>query len=156
MGRVAQRRKAIRNRKRALVDRVLKAIIVELRAILKRVAPGYYQRFPNAGRPCHSCAFNPSTDSWQGFDTTVSGLMKSIWEDRPFYCHENIPWKKPVQDWTPEDHRHFKEHARLCSGFAILLCPEANREAKNALVKVARAHGPELREAVEIGAIDVV
>ena len=149
MGRASARRRERQDRKRVLLDRVLRAIIAELRVILKRVAPGYYERFPNAGRPCHTCAFNPSTDNWQGFDATVSGLMKSIWHDNPFYCHENIPWKKPTEDWTPEDHRQFKEHAQLCSGFAMLLCPEANREAKAVLVKVAKANGKELAGVVE-------
>jgi hypothetical protein len=133
------------------VNRILKTLIVELRAILKRVAPAYYARFPNAGRPCHSCAFNPSTDSWEGFDTTINGLLKCIHDDRPFYCHEGIPWKKPATEWTPEDFAQFKAHAKLCSGFAILLGPEANRDAKTALLKVAKDHGPELREAVERG-----
>jgi hypothetical protein len=139
------------DRKRDVLNRVLKALIVELRKILKRVAPGYYRRFPNAGRPCHTCAFNPATDNDQGFDSTIGGLMRCIYDDQPFYCHENIPWKKPTEEWTPEDHRHFKEHAQLCSGFAILLCPDANRDAKRALIKVARSHRAELNEVVEAG-----
>jgi hypothetical protein len=108
------------DRKRDVLNRVLKALIVELRKILKRVAPGYYRRFPNAGRPCHTCAFNPATDN-----------------DR--------------EHSVEEDHRHFKEHAQLCSGFAILLCPDANRDAKRALIKVARSHRAELNEVVEAG-----
>jgi hypothetical protein len=154
VGRVARLRRNAIERKREIVNRTLKAFVVELRAILKRVAPMHYQEFPNAGRPCHSCAFNPATDNWQGFDTTVNGLMKCVLENQPFYCHENIPWKKPIEEWTTEDHRQFKEHAQLCSGFAILLRPDANADAKRALLKVAKEHGRELREVVESGRLD--
>jgi len=134
-----------------LVDRILKRVIVEFRAILKRVAPAHYERFPNAGRPCHSCAFNPSTDGWQGFDTTVNGLLKCVLNDQPFYCHEGIPWKKPIADWTADDHRQLRDHKQLCAGFAILLEPEANTEAKRVILAVAREHGPELSAAVRAG-----
>lgn len=134
MGRASRRKSMTKAEKRTLVNRVLRAFIGELRVILRRVAPSFYQRYPNATRPCHSCAFNPGTDDWQGFDTTANGLMKAIRDDRPFYCHENIPWKKPIAEWTTEDHRHFKEHGKLCAGFAAI---QGDPETKLAFMRAA-------------------
>ncbi len=135
---------------RTLVNRVLRLFMVELRAIFKRCSKPYYKRFPKAGRPCLTCAFNPSTDSWQGWDKTSYGLMCSIRDDNPFYCHENIPWKTPVKDWTLEQHKHFIENRKLCSGWAVAYSDPA---AKMAFIKAAtKAQGLDLASCAIPGA----
>jgi hypothetical protein len=124
---------------RRLVNRVLRGFIQELRAIFKRVAPERYRQFPNAARCCHTCAFNPSTDNWYGWDKTAYELMKAIRDHRPFYCHENLPWRTPVSDWTREEIQHFMEHRKLCGGFAAIQGDPKTREAF--IVAALRAQG---------------
>lgn len=114
---------------RRLVSRVLRIFMQELRAILKRRAPEHFKQFPNARRPCHTCAFNPSTDTWKGWDTTANGLQKSIHANQPFYCHEDIPWRKPVAEWTAEDHQQFEANKKLCAGFAAIVGDPATKDA---------------------------
>ena len=114
---------------RRLVTRVLRLFMQELRAILKRRAPEHYTQFPNAPRPCHTCAFNPSTDKWQGWDTTANGLQKSIHANQPFYCHEGIPWRKPIAEWTAADLQQFEEHKKMCAGFAAIVGDPQTKDA---------------------------
>ncbi len=86
-GKQARRQRSIRV---AEMRRILRLYIGELRGILKRRAPSLYRRFPNMIRPCHSCAFNPATDSWQGFEKTALGHQKALATDAPFYCHQGM------------------------------------------------------------------
>ncbi|MCH7890995.1 MAG: hypothetical protein IH921_05775 [Gemmatimonadetes bacterium] len=99
---------------------VLRLFMRELRSIFKRRSRAYYVKFPDAGRPCKTCAFNPATDDWNGWDTTAYGVMKAIRDDTPFYCHEGIPWKTPIEEWTPEQIKHFEETRQLCSGWVLV------------------------------------
>lgn len=88
-----------RQRKELEVRKILRAFVWELRKILKRVGPGVYRRCPNMRRPCSTCAFNPSTDSWQGADATAFNLHEAISKDQVFYCHENM--QKGPGGWDP-------------------------------------------------------
>lgn len=115
-----------------MVFKVLRLFVKELRLIFRRRKAEYYEQFPNAARCCETCAFNPSTDDWEGADKTAYSLMRAIRDDAPFYCHENIPWKKDQKAWTPQDHRHFKENAKLCAGYALVT---SDPGAKLAFVK---------------------
>ena len=84
-----------KRRRRAELRRYVQAFmasyIAELRAILKRAWPDYERRHPDTRGPCHTCAFNPSTDTWPGFERTVFSLMDAIRKEQPFYCHEHMP-----------------------------------------------------------------
>jgi hypothetical protein len=66
-----------------LVKRFCEGYIRRLRKILKRNPP--------KDRPCSHCAFNPKTDSEVGFLSTVWSLMQAAMNDRPFFCHRNMP-----------------------------------------------------------------
>lgn len=121
-------------RGRRFVKRMLRAFIDELRAVLKRVGPDLYRKFPDAPRPCHTCAFNPATDGWQGADMTAYTLMEAIRDGRPFYCHENIPWEKPTELWTTEEIQHYMQHRKLCAGYAAVA---GEPETKTAFVRAA-------------------
>ena len=83
----------------AYVKRFMAAYIAELRSILKRAWPNYARRHPDTRGPCHSCAFNPGTDTWTGFEKTVFGLMNAIRKRQPFYCHERLPTDPTSGDW---------------------------------------------------------
>jgi hypothetical protein len=137
---------------------VLNAFIVELRVILRRVAPEYYRLFPNAGKPCHTCAFNPATDDWRGSETTANTLMQCLRDDQPFHCHEGIPWTKPVEEWTAEEIQHYMRNRKLCAGYAIVSSTvgNANRDAKLAFLRGAvKADAKDLASACIPGAGDV-
>lgn len=121
-GKVAKRE---RRRKDRSVHELLHAFVVELRRILRRRAPAHYARFPNARRPCHSCAFNPATDAWKGADTTAFALQKAIASDQPFYCHE--PFERTADGWKFD-----RQKAVLCGGYAIVA---GDPETKRAFVR---------------------
>src|SRR3990167_6973251 len=131
--------KALDHKERVLVTRTLQAFVQGLRAILKRVGPHYYKQYPTAGRPCQTCAFNPSTDRWQGAESTAMTLAESIKADRPFYCHDGIPWDKPIEVWTAAERADFIRNRKLCAGYAVVTSTigGANRQAKAAFAKAA-------------------
>ena len=85
-----QKAKRARDRK-AYVRRFLATYLALLREILKRAWPAYVRGHPDTSGPCHSCAFNPGTDTWPGFEKTAMGLMEAIQKAQPFYCHEHLP-----------------------------------------------------------------
>ncbi len=89
-----------RQRKHLEVRKLLQAFMGELRTILKRVGPAVYRRFPNTPRPCATCAFNPSTDTWPGADATAYALWQAIAKDEPFYCHKNMQ-RRPGGGYDP-------------------------------------------------------
>lgn len=101
-------------RARAYIRRWCVAYIGRMRAILKRTWPDLKQKFPNHRSPCHTCAFNPATDSWPGFEKTVTGLMFAIEDGKPFYCHDKMPQDDDGQ-WQMDP-----DHAQLCTGWAAL------------------------------------
>lgn len=86
-------------RSQIVVRRVLGLFMAELRGIFKRHAGVYYRRFPDAPRPCHTCAFNPSTDRMRGADTTAVHMMNALRDGRPFFCHARLPYTK-AEGWT--------------------------------------------------------
>jgi hypothetical protein len=65
------------------VRRFCRLYIEGLRKILKANPP--------KESPCHSCAFAPKTDSWQGFESTIWHLIQAATGEKPFYCHRNMP-----------------------------------------------------------------
>lgn len=115
---------------RALVERVLQRFMHHLRVILKRNAPAVIATFPDCRRPCHTCAFNQSTDRWKGWDSTAYGLMRAIAADQPFYCHEPFNrTKKTHGDWIYDPAK-----AYLCAGYAMVI---RDPEAKLAFTRAA-------------------
>ena len=85
-----QHKKKRRDERRRYVQRFMAPYIAELRQILRRAWPEYERRHPDTRGPCHTCAFNPSTDTWPGFEKTVFGLLETIRKGAPFYCHEHL------------------------------------------------------------------
>jgi hypothetical protein len=92
-GEAVSRTKRERRQQKAELLALLRAVIHRLRRILKSEAPAHYSRFPDARRPCHSCAFNPGTDHDRGFDATVVHLVDALLAGRPFFCHEPLPYE---------------------------------------------------------------
>jgi hypothetical protein len=116
-----------RGRDRAVIE-LLHGFVVELRRILRRRSPDYYRRFPDARRPCHTCAFNPATDSWKGAENTAFALQKAIAADEPFYCHE--PFERTADGWKFD-----REKAVLCGGYAAVV---GDPDTKRAFVRSIR------------------
>lgn len=108
---------------RLFVRRVCRQFLRNLRAIYVRVAPEMAKRFPKARKPCHSCAFNPSTDRWQGMESTAWKLAQAIRHDQPFYCHENLPYMRGF-GWIP-----VKKKLRLCASWATIMNDPAVKTA---------------------------
>ena len=74
-----RRHKAKRlDERRRYVQRFMATYIAELRQILRRAWPAYERSHPGTPGPCHTCAFNPCTDTWPGFEKTAFGLMKGM------------------------------------------------------------------------------
>ena len=103
------------------LSRFLRSYVRVLRRILKR---------RGAPRPpCHTCAFNPATDDWRGFEKTMVNLMESIHHGRPFVCHEGLP-RDPTGQWCLRT----GEMPPLCAGYeAIKDDPETKRAALEVL-----------------------
>lgn len=117
----------MKRKDRELVNRVLRRFVRILRGVLKSRGPEIYARFPNARRPCHTCAFNPSTDNWKGWDSTAYDLMRAIARDQPFYCHE--PFERTKDGWKFDPAK-----ASLCGGWAAVYGDPA---AKTAFMRAA-------------------
>lgn len=97
-------------------------IVGSLRRLLKVRAPAYYAAQPDAPRPCHTCAFNPATDTHRGFDATIMAFSEAVVRDQTFYCHDNLP-KDPVAGWLFDPRT-----AVPCAGWLIVKDgPEAAR-----------------------------
>jgi hypothetical protein len=111
-----------RQQMRRHVSAVLHAFILELRRIFKRAAPEQYRRFPNQRRPCHSCAFNPATDSWVGADATANNLRLALEQDEPFYCHQNMPIRNGCYDPTGVE-------LEFCAGWLVILGEPDTKDA---------------------------
>ena len=116
---------------RAYIRRWCEIYISELRVILKSAWPDVMRRFPHHESPCHTCAFNPSTDSWPGFENTVTGLMFAIEEDRPFYCHDGH--RLTSYGWLVDPRK-----AKLCAGYAAIA---AEPKLKAVAARTLRAAG---------------
>ena len=94
---------------RVWIRKWCKAYIARLRAILKRTWPGR----PDGRSPCHTCAFNPGTDAWPGFESTVTNLMFAIEDGNPFYCHDGH--RKTEHGWLVDPAK-----AQLCAGYEAI------------------------------------
>ena len=113
---------------RAFIRRWSAAYIALLRGMLKRAWPIR----PSQRPPCDTCAFNPDTDSWPGFETTVTGLMFAIEGDKPFYCHKGHPR-------TPTGWRLDPATAQLCVGYeAAATDPDIKAAAAKAMRGIGR------------------
>lgn len=118
-----------------LIRAIFRNFIGRLRVIRDRNAPAYFGDNPEASRECATCAFEPSTDGWQGFDATMMHLQKAIAEDRPFFCHHGMTYVKG-HGWIPplkinSDGRTTEDTTkmRLCVGWWIVFQDPATREA---------------------------
>lgn len=99
------------NPERRFVRRFCELYIQKLRELLKKNPP--------KDSPCSTCAFAPRTDSWEGFDATIWGLIQAVMHRRPFYCHKNM--KTVDGEYKPD-----LSKAIPCAGYeAIRHCPEA-------------------------------
>ena len=110
-------------------DLFLRAFMRRARALYDRLAPGIFARFPNSGRPCVSCALNPETDAWEGWDSTAFGLMQAVEHCQPFLCHKA---RLVSGQYVPKQ--------RLCAGFSVLLAdlPAARRAICEAAIDAAQ------------------
>jgi hypothetical protein len=108
---------------RAIVRRLCETAIAGYRAVLKEYSAPTYARWPTARRPCHTCAFNPGTDAWDGFDSTVLNLAAAIAKGEPFYCHENLP--RINGQWYPTPGL---KGMQLCAGWAVIMRQPATKE----------------------------
>lgn len=122
-----KRAKAARRGPTTEVNRILRNALERLRAIFRRRAPVLFEAHPEWRRPCHSCAFVPSTDAWKGWDTTVLNLVQALEQGVPFWCHEPLP--RGGDGWTWE-----ADKARVCMGWAAIV---ADRGAKLAFVRAS-------------------
>lgn len=109
----------------------LHQFVRELRAILKRRAPAQRAQFPNQRPPCHTCAFNPQTDSWRGADATAFALLRALEEDQPFYCHE--PFERTKTGWVFD-----RDKAILCAGYGMVI---GDPDVKQAFVRALHDPG---------------
>ena len=122
-----------RSKGRDYVRRWCEAYIALLREMFKRDWPATKKDFPQHRPPCHTCALNPGTDSWPGFEKTVTNLMFAIEDGKPFYCHEGHPQTKSGE-WILD-----LPKAKLCAGFAVVANdPNLKEVALKALRKVGR------------------
>lgn len=90
----AQRAKRERQRRRKLkitMRALMEAFIGDVRAIFKREILARQADAPKLRPPCHTCALNPATDAWDGFDATMLRLGACLESGSPFYCHEPLP-----------------------------------------------------------------
>ena len=125
-----------RARKAAQADYVagfFREYIRALRAVLKRrgLAAARGQR------PCSTCAFNPSTDRWPGFQTTMLGLLQAIEAGRPFYCHKGLPRDAKTRQWYWDPR---KPKPAECAGWRAIADDPATQRA--AVVALQRAGKP--------------
>ena len=116
---------------RAYIGRFLRTYIGVLRGILKRRAPDLPA---DARRPCHSCAFNPSTDTLPGFEKTMLGLIRSLDTGEPFYCHEGLPTDPATGEWYYDPREPLP--ARCAGWEAIADDPDAKRAGVRAIATV--------------------
>ena len=106
--------------KREFVRRFCVGYMRRLREILKRNPP--------KDSPCASCAFAVKTDRWVGFMSTIWHLIQAVTNDRPFYCHRNMP--KRNGNYQPDPTNMIP-----CANYeAIRACPEVQEALKEAAV----------------------
>ena len=119
---------------RAYIRRWCEEYIALLREMLKSAWPAIKKDFPQHSPPCHSCAFNPGTDSWPGFEKTALGLMFAIKDDTPFYCHEGFS-QDDDGEWVFDPAK-----AQLCAGYAAVANdPNLKAAALKAVRKAGRS-----------------
>jgi hypothetical protein len=111
---------------RRLVHRIMLAFMREVQSVFRRHAPAYYRANPDARRPCHSCAFNPRTNGWKGMDVTADNLRKSLANGTTFSCHQGLPWRTPMHEWTDEQLRKVLLDPTPCAGYSV--CMQAPAE----------------------------
>ena len=75
----------------------------------------------------------PSTDGWEGNDTTALGLRDAIEKGAPFYCHEGMEIVNGEYDPMTA------KELRLCGGWAVVQSDPTVRQAfVRAALKVGR------------------
>ena len=141
-GRQARKRRGEETKR--YVRGFLESHIRVLRGILKRRAP----TLPADVRsPCHTCAFNPSTDTWLGFETTVLGLLEAIEGGRSFYCHEGLPTdENGAWYWDPKQGTvSGLTLPPVCAGWRAIADDPATRTAGQAAVRALPSAPRQLR-----------
>jgi len=133
--------------RRAWFTRFLRMFMRDVRWLYRRrtgLPPVPATALAGAPRPCRSCAFNPGTDSARGFETTAKSLMEALTEQRPFFCHQGLPWRKPREEWTPDELQRALENARYCEGWAAIATFGPARDDDGALLarRAIRRAGP--------------
>lgn len=94
----AKRAKRKRRETRDAVLAIARTFILDLRAIFKREVLARPADAPKLRPPCHTCALNPATDNWAGFDATMIRLGACLESGSTFYCHEPLP-KNDAGEW---------------------------------------------------------
>lgn len=100
------------------VRRFCLGAIEAAQAAFRERAREQYERFPNAARPCHTCAINPGTNDWEGMDSTALRFLNALDRAAPFYCHDGAPFDEEGWHVDPAT-------APLCAGYAVLAADEA-------------------------------
>lgn len=109
------------NQDRRFVRRFCELFIQKLRALLKKNHP--------KESPCSSCAFAPTTDSWEGFDSTCWHMMQALMHKRPFYCHRNM-------ETVNGEYKPDPSNLIPCAGYeAVRNCPEALDAIRDAAIE---------------------
>lgn len=117
------------------VHAMLSTFIANLRVIFKRRAKEQYRRFPKMKPPCHTCAFNPATDSWVGADATAWSLAQAIRDLKPFYCHDGMKIVDGNYDPRTLDHP-----MKMCAGYGVVLGdPDTITAFERAAISTAQA-----------------
>lgn len=137
----AKERRADNKRK---LNALFHRYIAGLRAIFAADAPAYYADNPEARRPCHSCALNPSTDDWPGFDSTMLNLEAGIRKGE-FLCHEPLP-----RDETGQWHIDEEAPRIRCAGYEVL---SRNPATLGAFVRAVVGPGATPADAAKVEAV---
>lgn len=108
-------RREERERTRMDVRKFALALIEAFQARFRKRAREHYERFPEGARPCSTCALNPSTNDWQGQDTTAMQFVTALIRNAPFYCHKDAP-EDPERGWLIDPERD-----DLCAGWWVIV-----------------------------------
>ncbi len=101
--------KASQDDQRQIIS-ILQRFMVEIRGLLAMALQRTKLITPAMEGQCHTCAFNPATDTFAGFPATAYGLLWSFIHDKDFCCYGDNP------DWK-DQHLIDEENPLLCRGF---------------------------------------
>jgi len=107
---------------RKMVRRFCEIYIQGMRKLLKLTPP--------KESPCSTCAFAPRTDTWDGFESTIWGMIQATEKGLPFYCHRNL-------ETVDGDYKRHEDLSKMipCAGYeAVRHSPELRRVLEDAAI----------------------